>query len=358
MAYVARTQEEILAELQELSTLQASKVEGTFENDVFASNAIEFQKVELELNEMYNAAFGHLTWGDYLTLKAGEFGVTRRPANKAIGAVVVTGKGTVPAGSIFSTDSNIKFLATEETFIEDSGTVLIEAEVAGDSGNVAANTITNIPLNIVGINSCTNPEATYDGYDEESDTVLKNRFLTKVRYPAASGNPRQYVEWATSVVGVGAARCIRCWQGAGTVKVIIVDSNFEEANSALLQRVYNVIETERPIGAEVTLTSAKTALIDVAAKVFGNVDVEKFKQGVNDYFSRITKVSLTNVQDLDSSHAYTGAGYVPIAQIGHIIIESGGADDYDYDSLTLNGENENYMLGVEDIPKLGEVTFT
>lgn len=53
MPFITRTQEEILAELQDWSQVDASKIEGTFEWDVLSSNAIEFAKMEIELSEAY-----------------------------------------------------------------------------------------------------------------------------------------------------------------------------------------------------------------------------------------------------------------------------------------------------------------
>ena len=47
--YRAREQADILRDLQEHSETPASKIEGTFEYDMLASNAIEFGKVEVEL---------------------------------------------------------------------------------------------------------------------------------------------------------------------------------------------------------------------------------------------------------------------------------------------------------------------
>lgn len=47
--YVARDQNEILQELQRQSGIEASKIEGTFENDVLASNSFEFAKSEVEI---------------------------------------------------------------------------------------------------------------------------------------------------------------------------------------------------------------------------------------------------------------------------------------------------------------------
>ena len=62
--YVARDQNEILQELQRQSGIEASKIEGTFENDVLASNSLEFQKIEVELEQAYKAAFAETSWGE------------------------------------------------------------------------------------------------------------------------------------------------------------------------------------------------------------------------------------------------------------------------------------------------------
>ena len=68
--YRAREQADILRDLQERSETPASKIEGTFEYDVLASNSIEFGKVEVELEEAYRQSFGATATDEYLTMKA------------------------------------------------------------------------------------------------------------------------------------------------------------------------------------------------------------------------------------------------------------------------------------------------
>ncbi len=116
--YEAREQEDILAELQEASTTPASKIEGTFENDMLASNSIEFAKIEVELEQAYKAAFAETSWGDYLTMIAAEFGVDRKLAVKAKGTVTITGTGDVSVGSRFSTAAGTVFETTETVSAE------------------------------------------------------------------------------------------------------------------------------------------------------------------------------------------------------------------------------------------------
>lgn len=68
--YEAREQLDILKELQGYSQVEASKIEGTFEYDVLASNSIEFAKSDVELEQLYKASFADTSWGEYLTMIA------------------------------------------------------------------------------------------------------------------------------------------------------------------------------------------------------------------------------------------------------------------------------------------------
>lgn len=354
MAFQARIAEEILTELQKWTKTAESKVEGTFEYDCFATNALEFMKVEEELAAAYRANFAQSAAGEYLTLRAAEHGVLRRPANKAIGELTVTGNGEIPAGSVFSTTDGVRFVSTGYVRFEDEVNIKIEALKAGASGNVAAGTITNVPLSIPGITGCSNSLATYDGYDEEDDEALRARLLAKVRLPATSGNPHQYVQWAMSVVGVGAARCVRCPYGPGTVKIVVVDSNFQPANNELITRIKTFISQERPVGildGEVYVVSAQPYTIDIAADIIGTVDVNSFRAGLQDYFTSLIAENLNDYQN-----AFDG-GIVSVAQIGKIIIVDGGAINYVYGSLNVNGANIDIPLDAEQLPIIGTINF-
>jgi len=347
--YVARTQEEILAEMISQSTLPSSKIEGTFEYDVLASNAIEFAKTEEEMSEMHQSAFGMTAWEEYLDYKAEGHGVIRRQAVKAIGKVTVTGNGTVESGSFFQTATGIRFQTLETVEVEGSAEIEVEAVVAGASGNVAAGTITVIPMNISGIRAVTNAEAMHDGYDREDDETYRERYLKHVRLPAVSGNPYQYEEWALEIEGVGAVRCIRAWNGPNTVKVVIVDSNFQTATDYLIRQVYDHIQEKRAIGAMLTVVSAIPKLINIEAKIIGNLNEEDFYQGVKDYFKKITNKILTSGQNSQKKY------YVSYAQISSIIVVEGEADDHL--NLKINGGTENIILEDEELPTLGTVIF-
>ena len=349
MEFVIRSAEEILEEIRSYSASPESAVEGTFSNDVFAANALEFMKVEAELSAAYEAMFAQTSWGDYLTMIAESHGVIRREATHAVGNVVVEGQGTIPAGAVFATESGVRFTADAETVINVVGEVAITAVEAGSSGNVAALTINRIPLSIPGIQTVLNQEATADGYDEETDAELRYRLLMKVREPATSGNPAEYVNWALEIAGVGAAICLRTPRGPGTVKVILVDSNFEEASAELIARVKAHIDELRPVGilnGEVEVVSAVPVVINVSADVT-TADEDAFRTAVNAYFAELLKKNFLE-------HAATTT--VSAARIGSLIIQSGG-DDYQYATLRLNDEMADIVLNAEEFPTLGLINF-
>ena len=207
--YEARTQLDILRELQDKSDSPQANFEGTFEYDVLASNSIEFAKMEVELEKMYEAAFADTSYGDYLTMIAGSAGLIRRQATYAIGTVTVKGSGTVYAGSVFTTMAGTRFLVMEDTVVEGQADIDVQCATTGAVGNVAAGTITNMPMSIPGIESVSNAEAAHEGYDLEDDEELRERYFIKVRKPATSGNKWHYVQWALEVEGVGIAKAWR-----------------------------------------------------------------------------------------------------------------------------------------------------
>lgn len=283
--YEAMEQEDILAELQSESETSATKIEGTFEYDMLASNSIEFAKTEVELEQLYKACFADTSWGEYLTMIAEQYGVLRRAATKATGTITLTGKGIVPTGSLFTTAAGTKFQTLEYRNVNGTADVPVEAVNAGEAGDVKENTITVIPMSIPGITAVTNAEATSGGYDEEDDEDLLKRYLEKVRLPATSGNKYEYYEWAKSVSGVGDARVQSLWNGPGTVKVIIVDANMQVAPASLIQSVADYIETVRPIGATVTVVSPTPIPVTITAKISGTLDKEQFLKDVNAYIA-------------------------------------------------------------------------
>lgn len=340
--YEARNQDEILAELQEQSSSKVSSYEGTFVYDAFAADSIEFAKQEVEREQAYKAMFARSSWGEYLEMRAEEHGIFRRQATYAKGTVTVTGTGNVPVGSKFQTAAGLSFHTLTETFVRKSAELAVECDVTGVQGNVDAGTVAVIPMSIPGISKVTNAEPMHDGFDEEEDDSLYNRLIFKVRQPATSGNINDYIEWATGVPGVGKVKVLPLWNGNGTVKVLITDSNGDPASDTLINQVADVIEGEHPIGATVTVAAPEVLTLTVSLKVIkGAGDAEAIREMLNKYFT---------------STNFDGTR-ISIAEVGHMILDNPTTGVTDYDDLALNGKATSISVTDEQLPNVTEVVF-
>ncbi len=344
----------------EAKQTDVSTVEGTFSFDTLAANAKEFEKAYAEMDLIIDAAFPQTSWGKYLDYLAEELaGLDRRAATSAVAVLTVAGNSgaIVPKGSIFATESGVSFLADEDTTIPSSGTATVKAtaQTAGAGGNVAAGTINKISVSIYGVSSVTNEAAAYDGYEEETDSALLERLLFAVRQPATSGNVYHYITWATSVSGVGAVKVMPLWNGNGTVKVVVVDTNKDLPSDDLLQEVRDVIAENAPIGATVTVVAPNVQSINISLKVTeGTGNADGIKTAVTEYLKK--EVFGTNYKNLANLNKDVTVSY---AQIGRIILdESVRTGVTDYSSLTVNDGTENLTVPADNLPVVGTVTLT
>ena len=361
--FEAETKAEILKRLisyfDDAKKTDVSAVEGTFAYDTLAANAKEFEKTYAEMDLMMDAAFPQVSWGKYLDYLGEELaGLTRRAATSAKVTLTLSGTAgvTVPAGSLFATEGNTNFTTDDSAVIRDDGTVEIDAtaQASGSGGNVAAGTITKIPVSIYGVSSVTNASAAHDGYEEETDDALRDRILFAVRQPATSGNVYHYIEWSTSVSGVGAVKVLPLWSGNGTVKVIVVDANKDTPSEDLLQKVRDTIMENAPIGATVTVTAPVLKTVNVALKVTdGTGNADAIKAALTKYFK--ASVFGPNYTTQKATDTVT----ISYAQIGRIILDNSDTTGVnDYDNLTINDGTDNIICAVDNLPVVGTVTLT
>jgi uncharacterized phage protein gp47/JayE len=335
--YENQTEDVIKQRMLDVVPSDLNKREGSFIYDGISPAAIELALAYIELDRVIKLGFAQTTYGQYLDYRAGEHGLTRKPAVKATGQITITGSPgtTVPLGSIFATGNGVQFATTAAVTLDatGSGIASIEAVTAGSAGNVPAGTITAIPVGIPGVTSVTNASPTTGGIDTESDADLLVRLLEKVQLPATSGNLAHYLQWAKEVTGIGDAKAFPIWNGAGTVKVVVIDSNKQPVDAATVQSVASHIESVRPIGATVTVESATGLNINVSATVvldtgavLADVQVD-FESALVDYLKEIA----------------FRQNYVSYAKVGSLLLDTAGV--LDYSNLLLNGGAANVSVG-------------
>lgn len=324
------------------------KSQGSFFYDATAPVAIELEKADSKADSIPDYGFADTATGIFLDKKANERGLTRKLATKASGIVKITGVvgSAISASKMVASDS-VNYVFMESNVVPASGSinVPVQCEKYGIVGNVPVGAIKYFPETLEGLQTVTNEVAFSNGYEEETDEELRERYYTKVRTPATSGNKYHYLNWAKEVTGVGDAKIIPLWNGNGTVKVIIINSNKRAADAALITAVSEYIEENRPIGATATVVSATEKPINIIVTLV--IDTQNYT------IDQVKAWIETNLTNYFKSIAFVET-YVSYAKIGNVIFDSPGV--IDYSNLTINGGTANILIAETEVAVIGGVT--
>ncbi len=333
--------------LANLAAAGWSTTEGSFVDLLAGPTATELYKRYQADNVLEPMFYVDETSGTYIDKQAALFGITRKAGIKAVAAITFTGSaGTViPAATAFLTAAGLVFNLDTTVTLDSTGagTGTVTAAAVGETYNIDAGTLIKMYVNLSGLTSYTNAAAT-GGVDAESDSALVTRLYARLQTPATSGNAYAYQQWALSVDGVGAAKVIPLWAGAGTVKVVVAGMDREPVEAAVVTAVSNYIGELRPIGATVTVASVTGVTITVAASV--TVDSSTTVAAVQ--AALVSKLD-TYVKSVALS-SYT----VLYNRIVFLLLDIDGV--VDYTTLTVNGGTANISLADGEVPVLGEVT--
>ena len=319
------------------------------------------QMLEFELMEAIKLMHPQWAYERWLDIYAKEAGLIRKAANQASGTVTVTGitGTTIPAGFVFAVPATggaaaIEYAVVADTDIDQSGTadILVKAVEAGTKGNVAEDSIVIMKTPIKGITGTTNQAPMTGGTAEESDDDLWQR-IDDVNAGAGEsfvGNDSDYKRWAEEIDGVGTALVIPEWQGPGTVKIILLDSNGTAANPTIIGEVYDYIvspgdriKRKAPIGATVTVDRPNELTINYAftlqleAGYAPEIIENAFKAAMLKYYAEAKEENVVR---------YT--------RVAAVLTGIDGVTDYS--NLTVNGATANIPIDDDEYPVTGSVT--
>lgn len=346
---MAETKDIILARMLGNVSGTYDKTEGSFIYDIESPLAIELESLSTKTDTVLNYGFVDTATGEYLDKKVSEHGIIRKAATKSIGTVTITGVAgsAIVSGELVASD-NVNFIFTKDYVVPEPGTIDVEVicEIPGTIGNVPVGAIKTFPKTLEGLQTVTNANVFANGYDEEADDDLRARFYTKVQTPVTSGNKYHYKNWALEVTGVGDAKILPLWNGNGTVKIILINSNKRAADSTLINSVSEYIEENRPIGATVTVESATELAINISLTL--SIDENNYT------LTQVKSIIEANLTDYLADIAFT-ATYISYAKIGNIIINSKGV--LDYSNLKINSGTSNINIPDNQVAVLGGVTI-
>lgn len=237
----------------------------------------ELYNMQTSMEWLKRQLFPSKATGEFLDRFALQRGLERRGASKATGTLrfsvneVKSNPVVIPAGTVVSTagGSPVRVYTTEDSEIPPlSYSVLVaaEAERAGYSGNINAQTAT-VPVSVPAmIDSVTNPGVFSGGADAESDTALRERILNSYTDQPNGMNAAYYKALALSVDGVERVGVLSRGRGAGTVDVYVKGEG-DEISDVKLAEVQQVLSEARELNVNVQANKAYKLFYDMSVQV-------------------------------------------------------------------------------------------
>lgn len=226
--------------------------------------------------------YGYLDWlsdqlmpdtaeAEYLERWGGIWGVLRKAATAAAGAVTVSGTvgSVVPAGAVLQRSDLVRFaVLAEVTLAAATATVQVTAEETGTDGNTSAAAPVSFVSPISGVNTVASVgvDGLGGGADAETDTALLARLLLHIQQPPHGGSEADYEAWALEVSGVTRAWPYASYLGLGTVGLcFVMDAKvggiIPDAGEVELVQAH--IDELRPVTAQVTVFAPTPVELDL-----------------------------------------------------------------------------------------------
>lgn len=243
--------------------------EGTLAHLVMSVTAMSMAEMYEELADIEADAYGSTATGENLDKTVEIIGLERLGKINAV-VRIESGEGLL-VGDIM-TGGDMTYTVTE---VYDEY-CLAQCNTAGEVGNsymgelICERDGVEGDWNIVSI--------VVAGSDEEDDESLRMRYMEKIFCPVCTGNVSYYRDAIHSVTGVGGIKIESAYNGAGTVKVIITDSEYNAASEDLINYVKEYLDPAEysglgygvvPIGHSVTVESAEAVDIYIQLEING-----------------------------------------------------------------------------------------
>lgn len=344
------TYEEILRRMLDRVPNNIDKREGSIIYNALAPAAVELAQMYIEVERILNEGFADTASREYLIKRAAERGITPYPAT----AAVVKGEFNidVPIGSRFSLD-DLNYVVIEKI---EPGIFKLQCETVGSKANGYLGTL--IPIEYIeGLTSAEVTEILIPGEDEEETEIFRERYFRSFESQAFGGNIADYKEKTKAIPGVGGVKVYPVWNGGGTVKLVILDSEYKKPSSVFINQLQTIIDPIQnqgeglgiaPIGHFVTVTGVKETVVNISTTItyqdgYSWNDIKPYVENVIDeYFLELSK-EWENEKNL----------IVRISQIETRILNIAGVIDI-YDTK-INDATQNLILDEENIPVRGEI---
>ena len=325
------------------------KREGSVIYDAVAPAALEIAQAYADMDSIIDETFADTASRDMLIRRAKERGLSPYPATNAVIKGIFDIE--IPIGERFTHGDLIYKVKEKLKDYEYS----LECESAGIEGNKRSDSL--IPINYIeGLGRAEISELLIPAEDEEDTEVFRKRYFDTFKAKAYGGNKQDYINRTNAIGGVGATKVIPIWNGGGTVKAVILDSEFNPANGELIKKVQKELDPSRdgtgagiaPIGHVVTVATVDKVAVNIRTKI-------TFDSGYNfnSLKAEINKAVNGYLLELRKTWAESESITVKISQLNTRITAIKGVSDIE--GTTINGKNLNLVVTAYSVPVDGEV---
>jgi len=367
--FEAQTYEALLAEVLANAPAGIDTRQGSIFYDAVSGIVLQIAKMYTDLDQVFQYVFIATATGEYLDMRASEYGLERHEALPAKYYLVYEGTQPPVGTRFFHNDTGYYFTTTADA----DGTMYLVAEIAGTECNVIAEGDLAVPVNTIdGLTSAVFGEPYSEGTDEESDDDLRSRIQEKVAGPAENGNKHHYKTWCEEVDNVGMARITPLWNGPNTVKAVLITPNGLPCDSDTVTKVQKYIDPA-DAGGTVEIDGKTYVVGDGLGNGVANLGAH-FTAVAADSVSIVVEFTAELASDSTVDDAEDEAAEALAAYFKELVLENEDADDVivrlsavgaiisglpsvlDYSDLTINGGTENIFPGADGVPVCEGVT--
>ena len=352
--YEDMTYEVIIKQMLDRVPKGLDKREGSLIYTALSAAAAEMQVMYIEFDTILKETFAQTASRENLIRRAAERGMEPRPATKAvIKAKATPSEVTISPGQRFRL--GIYYYTVTKTVGD--GVFHLESEAAGEVGNRLSGRL--IPIeSISGLTSLEVTDLLIPGENEEDTEAFRDIYMSSFSEKTFSGNRKDYLIKTNGIPGVGATKITRAWNGPSTVKLTILDSNYNKASDLLIQTVQETIDPSgtgkgdglAPIDHVVTVDTAEEVEVQIACTL-------EYEEGyeAETLKSLIKDAAEAYLKELRSS--WEGLGergcIIRNSQMEARILALEGI--YDIKNTLINGAAENLELNQYQVPVYGGV---
>ena len=325
--------------------------------NTLAPAALEFANAYVDLQQIENEGFADTASYYFLKRRAAERGLIPYEATPA----VLKGKfdKEIELGKRFTgLNTTLNYTVSEfiESVVEDGTTYYYyrcTCEDTGESGNEYIGGLLPLDGDIEGLGVAELTEILIHGEDAEDIESFRQRYFDDINNQAFGGNITQYKELVESLPDVGGCKVYPVWNGGGTVKLVITDSENKEPLEQLVSEVKEYMDPAdstgegvgmAPIGHKVTVAGAETEEIEVETSITYETGYDW--DAVSDSFTTIIDAYL---EELNANWAETDNIIVRVSQIERRLLDIQGI--LDVQNTTINGETGNYVAADDAVVK-------